>query len=172
MILSPQGADAWTRLGCKYDGSNPTIDYKFVNTNSRTETAIETAQANWDSTSAPGYFRPDNAFRDSEIDIFDGTFSSRSAWAWVSWTCDSDGTFRSNEVDLTRNFSTSGPGNLTVGELAIVMVHELGHTYGLGHSSYTCSSPGPAVMRQGRGKFGCAGSAPWPDDVTGVSTIY
>ena len=171
IIISVSTADAWTHHGCKYSGSNPTIDYKFVNVTSRNTTAIETAQANWDGTSAPGYFRPDNAWRDSEVDIFDGNYSS-TAWAWVSWSCKNNGVYTSNEVDLSINHNTTGSGSLTTGELAIVMVHELGHAYGLGHSSLTCSSPGPAVMRQGTGKFSCSGTAPWTNDVDGVHARY
>lgn len=171
-LVTTSRADAYTHLGCKFDGTNPTIDYKFVDANDRTKTAIGTAQANWDRSDSPGYFRRDNGWRDSEIDIFDGTYSSRTQWAWVSWSCDSDGTFESNEVDLTRNFHTAGPGNLTVEELSIVMVHELGHAYGLDHSSFTCSGSGPSVMRKGRGKFACAGTSPWANDVAGVNAIY
>jgi hypothetical protein len=133
-LFTGSQADAWTHHGCKYSGSNPTIDYKFVNVTSRNRTAIESAQRSWDLTSSPGYFRPDNVFRDSEIDIYDGNYVS-TAWAWVSYSCQSNGIYSSNEVDLFINHNTTGSGDLTTGELAIVMVHELGHAYGLGHSS-------------------------------------
>lgn len=171
LTISAAQADAWTHHGCKYKGTSPTIDYKFVNVSDRNETAIETAQANWDLTDSPGYFRPDNFWRDSNIDIFDGNFATNNAWAWVSLRCRNNGNYRSNEVDLTINESTTGAGLLTEEELSIVVVHELGHAYGLDHTNLTCAT-GPSVMRQGQAKFACAGTAPWNDDVDGVNERY
>lgn len=170
VLATSREAGAWTSLGCKYDGSNPTIDYKFVSVGNFAKQAVETAQANWDRSSSPGYFRPDNWRRDSEIDIYDASYS-RSSWAFVSYNCDSDGTFKSNEVDLSVNLRTTT--GLSSAEIAIVMAHELGHAYGLDHTTISCTaSAGPSVMRQGTAKFACAGTAPWSDDVSGVNAIY
>lgn len=127
--------------------------------------AFQGAQAEWDQTSSPGYFGESTTSFDPEIPVHDGSYSG-SYWAQVGWSCDSDGTYSGNEVSYLR-FDTSDMSGLTTSQREKVAMHELGHTYGLGHvtSSYC------RVMEQGTDKFSCS-NLPDSDAVNGVNALY
>jgi hypothetical protein len=97
--------------------------------------------------------------------VHDGSYSG-SYWAQVGWSCDSDGTYSGNEVSYLR-FDTSDMSGLATSQREKVAMHELGHTYGLGHvtSSYC------RVMEQGTDKFSCS-NLPDSDAVNGVNALY
>lgn len=161
-------ASAYYIHGCKYDGSSPSIGYGFNSVTSAFQTAVNTAAGNWNADPVPGSFFIDTG-SDPEINVYDAYYAW-SEWAITSWGCDGDGTYSSNEVTAKINLTTMT--GLSATQRAIVLTHELGHAYGIGHVTLGCSSPGPAGMRQGSSKFSCAGTPPWRDDEDGVSSVY
>ncbi len=165
LLITVGSASAYSLHGCEYDNDsiNP-ISYRFFSVNSAYVTAFKDAEAAWDATSAPGYFKEQSWSIDPEINVVDGEFSG-SWWAQVVWRCDGDGTYDGNEVEL--QFDTGGMAGLSTSEKKLVAEHELGHVYGLGHVYSGCH-----VMRQGEHKFTCSGPLPSSDDVSGVDAIY
>lgn len=169
VVLHPQPAKAYAHLCGKFMGSDPAISYRYYSVTDAYATAFGGAQSDWDSTSAPGYFSYQPTNDDPMINVHDGAYS------WTHWAEMDPGScvvglWSYNEVTI--RFNTREMAGLSAREKKIVAVHELGHAYGLAHTSLTCSSPGPSVMRQGTAKFSCAGTAPWADDVNGVRAKY
>lgn len=85
------------------------------------------------------------------------------SWAHTIYKC-SGGLYSYSEVTI--EFDTVDMGQLSAYERKIVAEHELGHAYGLGHTTTGCH-----VMTQGSYKFTC-GSMPSSNDVDGVRARY
>lgn len=164
-------AQAYHHLCGKFYGvsGNDPISYRYYDITSTYYNAFNGAQGRWDATSATGFFRYEKTNGDPEIEVRDKSYSW-SSWAQTSWQGCTLGYWSYDEVYMA--FNTRTMGGLSAREKKIVAEHELGHAYGLDHEYYTCANPGPAVMRQGEGKFGCGGDGPWYDDVQGVKAKY
>ncbi|MEV4338456.1 hypothetical protein [Streptomyces sp. NPDC049590] len=163
-------AQAYHHLCGKFfgvDGNDP-ISYNYKKITTTYYNAFNGAQGRWDATSAPGYFRYEKNNGDPEVEVKDEGHAWDD-WARTSYSC-TFGYWSYDEVYIV--FNTSTMRGLSAREKKIVAEHELGHAYGLAHEYYTCANPGPAVMRQGTGKFGCGGDGPWYDDVKGVKAKY
>ena len=88
---------------------------------------------------------------------------SRTSYATASTNqCNSDGTFRGNEVTITFNTFY----RLTEAENRVIGRHELGHAYGLDHVSGGCHDMTVPIV------WVCNGSRPSSDDVAGVTALY
>jgi hypothetical protein len=148
---------------CRYTGQNPVI--KIVSAATPVyRTAVVTAANQWNRTAAPGVFQMATSGANLHVS---GLSSAEDYWAETGARCRAN-RFWAETVRLRYNTRTMNP--LTPRQKWIVMAHELGHAYGLGHTSMACGRP--SVMEQGREKFGCPGSPPWRDDVDGVVRIY
>lgn len=162
-VIAPP-AGAYTFTGCEYDNNSISpISYRFFSVGSAYEVALSGGAVNWNGTSVPGYFEQHSSSLDPEINVTDGTYSG-TFWAQTSWSCQSNGLYSGNEVDI--RFDTEDMAGLTSDEKRLVAMHELGHAYGLGHMTDGCH-----VMRQGREKFTC-GTLPSSDDINGVHAVY
>ena len=166
LVIMPSIANAYTFHGCKYDGTDPAISYRYYSVGATYQTAFDQGQYAWDVTSVPGYFYSTTG-SDPMINVEDGSYSG-SDWAVTSFGCDGDGTYTSNEVTVRMDIVDMA--GLTAYEKKLVLIHELGHAYGLGHSGTGCADP--RVMSQGSTKFGCGGTPPWSNDQAGVNARY
>jgi hypothetical protein len=162
--LSP--ASSYTFSGCKYSGSSPAISYRYFSVSSTFQTAFDQGQYAWDVTPVPGYFYPTSS-SDPMINVYDASSYSGTWWALSSWGC-SGGTYTSNET--TVKMDAAEMSSLSAYQKKLVLIHELGHVYGLWHSGSGCSSS--RVMSQGTTKFSCSGTAPWSNDQAGVIARY
>jgi hypothetical protein len=172
LTLTVLPVSAWVLNRCKYSGSNPTIHYKFYDVASVYQDAFQSGQAAWDATSAPGYFKEVWGW-DPNLEVYD-EWSQDTAWAWASGGCPS-GTFQTwygNETKNTFNMRTMA--DLSATEKKIVAIHEMGHSYGLAHSSLGCGANEPVMRSDATWVLDNCGNsnAPYANDVAGVNAQY
>lgn len=165
LITNP--ASAWVAIGCKYAGTNPTIQYSFNQVTTAYQNHTHAAAGNWNASTAAGTFT--TAASANDVIVSDGAYAG-SWWAQVAWTgCNP--VWGSNTTWLS--YDTTDMSSLTTNQKRIVGTHELGHSLGLGDlGPRSLCAATPEVMYQGSGKFGCVGTPPWPEDVAGVNAIY
>lgn len=173
LVAAPVPAQAFLEWGCKYSGNNPTIRVAFLTSiPSGLQFQVRQAMADWNATSVPGAFTENIAYA-KRVDTSAASYAD-PRWAWVSGGCDAwaggaSKTWYGDQVDMVLNLSQiqglNGQGK------RIVTVHELGHAYGLWHVEMNCAQV-PAVMDEGGEAFDCPGTAPWPDDQSGVRWVY
>lgn len=172
-VLAAPSADAYVHGDCKYAGTNPTIRYYFSGVSSSYQQIFNNAQWRWDSTSAPGYFTPTSSGSNRNIKVMD-LWSTSTSLAWTAGGCDAGpgfGTWWNNRVDIV--FNTRAMDGRSWDRNVQTAVHELGHAYGLAHSTLGCSSP--VVMRSPSSWAydTCgAGVGPYANDVQGVQAHY
>ena len=167
-LASPAAAadPYYTFHGCRYDpDSIDPISYRFFSVDSAYETAFKEAEEEWDSTSAPGYFREYSLSWDPEINVIDGYYGANGWAAKVSGGCDvPPGIYWGNEVEFkfNRTYLDNEPAN----HKKIAAMHELGHAYGLDHVT-----SGPRLMRDTTLIYTYS-PLPTSDDVDGVIARY
>jgi hypothetical protein len=166
VAASPAAATVPPPIGCRYAGTNPTIDVRNnINSTSPYTAALSRGITRWNDSPAPGQFR--FVTSGANVEAWQ-TYSSRTEWAWTTVTGGCPNGYYSQTQDLT--FNTRTMDSFSDRQKWVVAVHELGHVYGLDHTASSCNRP--SVMKQGEDKFSCPGTPPWNDDLTGVNNIY
>ena len=169
-FLAHAPAEAYNPSGCKFSGSNPTIDYRFYGLPSIYQSAFNSGQSAWDSTAAPGYFNyaPNDPSPNIEVR---STWSTSTNVAWTGGSCGSNGVWNGNKVGITFNERFLDDDSTT--ERKLTAIHELGHAYGLNHETKSCNMK--AVMyKNSRWVWNNCGDpyAPYADDISGVIWVY
>ena len=167
-------AQAFTRLGCKFTGTNPAMHYKIEPMVSQRNRAATRAGAKlWNSSNvaAPGSFYQWQPGREVIISVREANFADPTLWARASGQCTAEGNWTGNHATIT--WAKRGSGRLTPSQLGVVAAHEMGHVLGLGHMPPSRCGAKRSVMRQGQITWSCGwGSSPWSDDVRGVRALY
>lgn len=187
MLVAGSGADepaaAWVAFGCRFAGADPTITYKYVKMGAYGRT-FRNAAREWNQRKVPGRFIRTRAATanmlvarvDSDLQWL-GWVADRN---WIDNSCAGppmDGWLNNRMAIFLNRKVMNNPGTyprLTSGQRKLVMMHELGHAYGLAHPQQIGCQYTPSVMQTANHKWDCGwrGRAPWPDDVAGVNAIY
>lgn len=169
-------AQAWVVNGCKFPGADPAISYRFFSVTQPYINAFNQGQYDWDVSDVPGYFYETTTNSDPNINVYDATYSWTD-WAITEGGCPNDiqgsENWYNDEVNIKYNHNTAD--GLDAVDKKLLSVHELGHAYGLAHSSLGCAAPGPVVMRSDptypRDVCGVT-DAPFPNDEGGIHAVY
>lgn len=173
MVLPGPPANAWVLNGCKYAGTNPAIGYRYYSLSSIWQSAFNSGQNERDATSAPGYFTYTPSDDTPDIKVQD-YWSSSTWWGLAQGGCDSGGgQVWYNEL-VTITFNNRTADSLSATEKFPVATHELGHAYGLAHSSLGCGTNRPVMRSDATWVYDNCGDpwAPYPNDVNGVDAVY
>ena len=171
MLVSAEPSSAYTFIGCKWGGSfgaSSSITYHFSSLSSTWVTAFNQGQYAWDTKPVPGTFVPTSSTTTMNLLVRDYSMDL-DAYGTTFYSC-SGGTFSNNQ---TMDFNSTA--QLTGLSMSLVAMHELGHSYGLGHALNGCSDQhiGPAIMQpEATVNHKCGGSPPYADDVNGVNARY
>lgn len=171
MLVTAAPSHAYAFRGCKWGGSfgsSSILKYHYSSVTSAWITAFNQGQYAWDTKSVPGSFGETTSSTSMNLLVRDYSMSS-DAWGLASSPC-TGGTYSNN---LTVDFNSSA--SLAAASKKLVVIHELGHAYGLGHVSNSCSDQhvGPAIMKSDATVLNqCGGSPPYADDVNGVNALY
>lgn len=171
MIVAAAPAEGFAFSGCKWGGTfgdNSALKYRFSSVTTGWVTAFNQGQYAWDVKPVPGYFTETTSTTSMNILVRDYSMSA-DTWGLTTTPC-SGGTY-SNNVTVDFNSTAS----LAAGSMKLVVMHELGHSYGLAHVSNGCSDQriGPAIMQPDATVLNqCGGSPPYADDVNGVNARY
>ena len=86
VALQPTPASAWAQHGCRYAGTSPVINFRFMNASVTWDDRYREARDKWNATSVPGTFTLSQRASDPEIEISTGSFAG-GWWAQTSWSC-------------------------------------------------------------------------------------
>ena len=157
--------------GCKFPGSNPTIQYRYYSVESQQITAHSSGAGRWNSSAAAGSFASTTG-SDPEIKVYDGEYAFDGV-AVTGGSC--TGGNWTNDVVSIRYDVSKMTGYSATGR-RLIATHELGYAYGLAHQSFlTCLSGLITVMNPTAvwAYSNCGTSAaPYPPDVDAVNDIY
>lgn len=168
LVTYTPSASAYSFTGCRsgrFAGSMNELYWKGNGITPYYSGVIDTAAGRWNAQDIPGDFQ---SVGSSGTVIIERYSYTQGWYALTSWNCNSG--YYSGPVGVALNSRTMD--GLAYWQDKFVLIHELGHIEGLGHTDAGC---GVSIMRGDAltGDPGCASAdPPWYDDVNGARALY